>query len=277
MLSTVLKVLGGLLLLYAVMVFLAWWFQERLALPGSAGPLPAPSAFGMPEGERITVTTSDSVELKGWYLPPNPRPAPGSRAPGLIWFYGNLETVGDIAPILRELRPAGTGMVVLDYRGYGESAGKPTEEGLYRDGEAAWEFITAQPEIDGARVAAYGRSIGSVVALYLATEQPVRAVVLDSPFSSGRDMAKRHYRFLPTGLVRLKLDNVERAKKLTVPLLVFHGTEDFIAPLPMGRAVAEAGRAELVLLQGAGHNSTYDLGGASYREKMHSFLAEHLR
>ena len=86
-------------------------------------------------------------------------------------------------------------------------------------------------------------------------------------------MARRHYWFFPRFLIRHKLDNVARARELRAPLMVFHGTEDRLAPLTMGRAVAEAGHArELVLIEQAGHNDTYDLGGARYREKLHGFL-----
>lgn len=277
MLSIALKVLAALVIAYALVVLLAWRFQERIAFPGPGGPLPTPQAAGIPDGELIAVTTEDDVELRGWYLPPNPAPPEGARAPGLIWFYGNMETVGGIAPVLREFRPQGIGLVVLDYRGYGESGGAATEAGVYKDAEAAWRYLTQRPEIDTTRIAVYGRSIGSAVALYLATERPVRAVVLESPFTSGRDMAEEHYGMLPGWLVQLRLDNRERAQRLTAPLLVFHGTEDWIAPFEMGRAIAQAGRAELfVPLEGSGHNDTYTVGGASYRDTFHSFLGRHL-
>ncbi|MEE8193612.1 MAG: alpha/beta hydrolase [Gemmatimonadales bacterium] len=276
MISAVLKIIAVLVVLYALGVFLAWRFQDRVAFPAPRGALPAPAAVGIPDGELVEVTTQDGVTLRGWYLPPNPAPAEG-KAPGLLWFYGNMETIGGIAPVLREFRPPGIGMLVLDYRGYGQSGGRPTERGVYRDADAAWAYITSRPEIDDTRVAVYGRSIGSAVALYLATEQPVSAVVLESAFTSGRDMAEEHYAPVPSVLVELELDNVSRARELTVPLLVFHGSDDWIAPLPMGRAVAEAGRAEeFVVIDGAGHNDTYLEGGEEYRRRMHEFLREHL-
>ncbi len=276
MLSVALRVLAVLVVAYAAIVLLAWAFQERLAFPAPAGPLPTPVEAGIPDGQLVAVTAADSVRLKGWYLPPNPVPQ-ASSAPGLIWFYGNMETIGGIAPILREFRPPGTGLLVLDYRGYGQSEGKPTEKGLYRDADAAWQFLTQRPEIDSTRIAVYGRSVGSAVALYLATENPVRAVILESAFTSGREMAQEHYSMIPIGLLHLRLNNVERAARLTAPLLVFHGTDDWIAPLPMGRAVAEAGRAEeFVAIEGAGHNDTYDVGGAMYRDRLHAFLKKHL-
>ena len=276
MISAALKIIAVLVVLYALGVFLAWRFQDRVAFPAPRGALPAPSTVGLPDGELVEVTTQDGVTLRGWYLPPSPAPAEG-KAPGLLWFYGNMETIGGIAPVLREFRPPGIGMLVLDYRGYGQSGGTPTERGVYRDADAAWEYIASRSEIDSARVAVYGRSIGSAVALYLATEHPVSAVVLESPFTSGRDMAEEHYAPVPSVLVELELDNVSRARELSVPLLVFHGSDDWIAPLPMGRAVAEAGRAEeFVVIEGAGHNDTYLEGGEEYRRRMHEFLREHL-
>ena len=106
----------------------------------------------------------------------------------------------------------------------------------------------------------------------------MRAVVLDSPLSNAADMAREHYPFLPRFIMRLSLDNLERAARLTASLLVFHGAEDVIAPPSMGRAVAEAGHArELVLITGAGHNETYDVGAEQYRRKLFDFLAEMLR
>ncbi len=277
MLPVALKILAALVVAYALVVLLAWRYQDRLAFPGPKGRLPTPAEAGMPDGRVVAVTTTDSVTLRGWYLPPNPPPTDGTRAPGLLWFYGNMETVGGIAPIIREFRPPSIGLLVLDYRGYGQSDGRPTEKGVYRDAEAAWAYLTRQPEIDSTRIGLYGRSIGSVLALYLATERPAKAVVLESPFTSGRDMAEEHYSMVPRSLVRLRLDNLKRASRLAVPLLVFHGSEDWIAPPEMGRAIADHGRAEaFVLIEGAGHNDTYDVGGTMYRETMRAFLARHL-
>ncbi len=276
-LPSILRILAGLAIAYLVVLVLAWRFQNRLALPGSRARLIAPAQAGMPDGEIVNVITTDSVRLRGWYLPASPAPA-GGRAAALIWFYGNMETVSGLAPIVRWLRPPGVALLILDYPGYGESGGSPSEQGLYRGADAAWTYLTSRPEVDPSRIGIYGRSVGSAPALYLATTRPVRAVVLDSPLSSAADMARVHYAFLPRFIVRMSLNNVERAARLTAPLLVFHGTEDDIAPPRMGRAVAQAGHArELVLIQGAGHNETYDVGGEEYRKKLHEFLEEALR
>jgi fermentation-respiration switch protein FrsA (DUF1100 family) len=276
--ESLLRILAGLAVAYAVLVLLAWHYQEKLAFPAPRARLADPGAAGMSDGRRVTVLTSDGLQLSGWFLPPAPPPEPRTPAPGLLWFYGNFETVSSLAPLIWDLRLPGVALLILDYRGYGESEGKPTEPGLYKDGEAAWDFLASQAGVDSGRIAVYGRSLGAAVALHVATVRPVRAIVLDSPFSTGRDMARLHYPLLPSFIVRLSLDNVGRASRVQAPLLVFHGTADNIVPLRMGRAVAEAGRArELVLLEGAGHNDTYDVGGRRYREKLHAFLGEALR
>ena len=205
------------------------------------------------------------------YLPP--RPAPSQPAPGLVWFPGNAETVASLAPVVRELRPPGVGVLILDYRGYGESSGTPSEAGLYRDAEAAWGYLASRPDIDRARIAVYGRSLGTVAALDVAVTRRVRAVVLDAPFTSARDLARLHYWYLPRSLLRLDLDNLERARRLRAPLLVFHGTVDAVVPIAMGRAVAAAGHArEFVAVAGAGHNDLHEVAGDRYTGTFLRFL-----
>src|SRR6185503_19573903 len=146
--ATLFRVVGVLAALYVLVSVLAWKYRDRLAFPGPRNQLPSPRDFNIQGGDTVTVKTSDGVALKGWYLPPNPLPAKGTRAPALIWFYGNMETIRSMGAIIRDFRPAGTGLLVLDYRGYGESGGEPTEAGVYIDAEAAWTFITTRPEID---------------------------------------------------------------------------------------------------------------------------------
>ena len=258
---------------YAIVLALAWRFQERLAFPGALGILPDPSALGFPEGERISLRARDGATVTGWYLPPRDS-AWGKPAPGFLWFHGNRENIEGIAPVIRALRPPAAGVVVIDYRGYGESRGRVSERGMYADGEAAWDYLAARPEIDSVRIAVYGRSIGSTVALHVATTRPAAAVILDSPFTSANDMARRHYPFFPRFLRRLRLDNVGLAAGLDVPLLILHGADDYIAPVEMGREVAAAGRAtDLVIFEGAGHNDMYSWDLDRYREALTSFLS----
>jgi hypothetical protein len=263
------KALVLLVAAYAAFAALLWWQQERIAFPAPRTPLPAPADVGL-SGTRIATTTADGVTLRGWYLPPDsgvPRPSPG-----LLWFPGNAETIAGIWPLLAAWRPAEFGLLILDYRGYGTSDGSATEAGLYRDGEAAWDALVEHAEIDPRRVVVFGRSLGTAVALHVATVRPARAVVLESPLSRAADLRRVHYRFLPGALLRLRLDNVARASRLDVPLLVFHGADDRIVPPTMGRDVAAAGRGDFQLIAGAGHNETFAVGGTWYRDTMAAFL-----
>jgi uncharacterized protein len=269
----VIRILLGLLLAYAALVVLAWLFQERIAFPAPRAPVPDPKQVGA-SGERVELAMGDGTRLVGWYLRAVEGGEGRSKAPALLWFYGNGENIASIWPILRDFQPPGTALLVIDYPGYGASGGRATEARLYQAAEVAYGALVQRPEVDRARIYVYGRSLGSALASYVAAEHDVAGLVLESPFTSARDMARQHYPFLPRFIVRLRLDNLAQMRRVRCPLLVFHGTADRIAPPEMGRRVAAAapGPVELVLIHGAGHNDTYDVGGREYRDKVWEFV-----
>src|SRR6266571_2106098 len=292
----VLRILIGLGLAYLVLLLLAWQFQDRLAFPAPRAKLPDPKRVGVENGERVELVSADGTKLVGWYLAPkklevgggrgrlgevgavrNNLPQPPLASPtsaGLLWFYGNGETVAAIWPIVREFQPPGTAVLVLDYPGYGGSGGRATEGALYAAADAAYAALTARPDVDPQRIYVYGRSLGSAVATYTAAHHPVAGLILESPFTNAAAMAKYHYGLLPRFLLRLSLDNVANVRRVRCPILVFHGDADRLVPTAMGIAVAAAaaGPVEVVLIHGAGHNDTYDIGGRSYRDKMWQFI-----
>jgi uncharacterized protein len=251
----------------------AWRFQERIAFPAPRAPLPIPLPQGLHDAERVTLTMRDGTKLAGWYIPPFPRPSPPFAA--LLWFYGNGETIAAIWPVLREFRPPRAALLVVDYPGYGASEGRSTEPAIYEAADLAYTALAARPGVDPARVRVYGRSLGTAAAIHVAATHPVAGLVLESPFTNARDMARRHYAPFPRVLVRIKLDNLATITQVRCPVLVLHGTHDRLVPLEMGKRVAAAtsGRVELVLIDGAGHNDTYDMGGLAYRDKVWAFLA----
>src|SRR5437764_14131170 len=272
-----LRIALGLALAYVVLVILAWRFQERLAFPAPRAPLPDPKRVGVANGETIDLTTEDGTRLVGWYLAStilHQPPQPSQPAAGLLWFYGNGETVAAIWPIVREFQPPGTAVLVLDYPGYGGSGGRATEGALYAAADAAYAALTARPDVDPRRIYVYGRSLGSAVATYTAAHHPVAGLIVESPFTNAAAMAKYHYGLLPRFLLRLSLDNVANVRRVSCPILLFHGDADRLVPTAMGMAVAAAaaGPVEVVLIHGAGHNDTYDIGGRSYRDKMWRFI-----
>jgi hypothetical protein len=269
----VLRIALGLALAYAALVVLGWLFQNRLAFPSPRGPVPNPGQLGIPHGERLELRLADKTTLVGWYLHPlDASPGPGMA---LLWFYGNGENVSRIWPVLREFQPPGTALLVLDYPGYGESGGTATEDALYAAADAAYGLLVTRLGPDS-RIVIYGRSLGTAVAIHTAATHPAAGLILESPFTSAREMARLHYPAMPTRLVRLRLDNLATIRATRCPTLVFHGDADRLVPIRMGRRVAEAapGPVELVTIGQSGHNNTYDVGGRAYRDKVWAFVAQ---
>jgi uncharacterized protein len=260
---------------YLALVGLAWLFQERLAFPAPRHPLPEPLPTGVADAQVVALLMLDGTRLAGWYLPPRP-PTPHlpHASPALLWFYGNGETIGTIWPVLRDFRLPGVAILAVDYPGYGASSGRASEASLYAAAEVAYEDLVSRPEVDRTRVFLYGRSLGSAVATHLAARRPVAGLVLDSPFTSARDMSRRHYALVPPFLLRLHLDNLATIGRIRCPVVIFHGTADRLVPVEMGEQVAAAapGPSELVLIPGADHNDTYTRGGHAYGDKLRRFI-----
>jgi len=263
---------------YLVILLVLWTMQERITFPAPKAPLPDPvQTLGY--GERIELKMQDGTNLVGWYL--SPAPAPQSAAsrrtppfPALLWFYGNGETIAAIWPIIRDFRPPNAALLVLDYPGYGGSGGRTTEAGLYEAADLGYRELTRRPEVDPKRIYVYGRSLGSAAATHVAATHEVAGMILESPFTSARAMAARHYAIFPTVLVRMRLDNMGRIENIRCRSLIFHGNTDKLVPMEMGKALAAAagGPVEFVVIEGAGHNDTYDMGAEAYREKMAAFV-----
>jgi fermentation-respiration switch protein FrsA (DUF1100 family) len=261
----------GLAGLYVVLSVVLWALQEKITFPAPRANLPDPlKTLGY--GEQIELRMHDGTKLVGWYLPPLRRPSPPSAA--LLWFYGNGETIGAIWPIIRDFRPPNAALLVVDYPGYGASGGRATEAGVYEAADLAYNALVARPEIDRHRIYVYGRSLGTAVATHTAATHGVAGLILESPFTSARAMAAKHYGIFPRFLVRLQLDNVGAISRVHCPILIFHGTADMLVPITMGREVAAAagGPVEFVMIEGAGHNDTYDLGGNAYKAKLAAFV-----
>jgi fermentation-respiration switch protein FrsA (DUF1100 family) len=168
-----------------------------------------------------------------------------------------------------------TDVLLFDYRGYGRSEGRPDEEGTYRDGRAAYNYLVRECGLAPDRIILFGESLGAAIAVQMATELQARALVLESPFTSIRDMARSVYPFLPVGsLLRTRYDNLAKIQQVTVPLLVLHGTHDRTVPFAQGKRLFEAAREpkRFFGIEGAGHNDTFYVGGEAYWEVWRRFL-----
>jgi hypothetical protein len=211
--------------------------------------------------------TSDGVRLHGWWLA-----HPDARV-ATLFLHGNAGNVTHRAGHMREIHQAGSSVLVIDYRGYGNSEGRPTERGLYADADAGYRYLVDAgypPE----RIVLHGESLGCAVAVDLAARRPRRGLILEAPFTSARDVAGR---VLPVigPLVIWGFDSKRKIPGVRAPVLVIQGTHDEVIPVDLGRALFDAAREpkSYWAVDGAGHNDILEVAGPRYRERLAAFYA----
>jgi len=253
-----LLMLGGLAACQRAMIF----------RPGDG--CPSPAEAGMPDMIAVPLSTRDHLVVTGWYAPPT-RPEGGT----VLLLHGNSGTLADRAWKARILLNAGFGVFLVGYRGYGGNPGAPSEQGLYNDGRAALAWL----KIGGvapSRLALFGESLGTGVAVQLASEAEIGAVVLEAPFTRLPELAPALVGAALAGLLMVDhFDNLAKIGAVTAPLLLIHGERDATVPVAMGRRLlaAAAPTAEATFLPAAGHNDLWRHGAG---EAALDFLGRHL-
>jgi pimeloyl-ACP methyl ester carboxylesterase len=203
-----------------------------------------------PDVAEVFLTAADSTRIHAWHL--------GSGAPLVLYFGGNAEEVSWMIEAASAEVP-GASWLLLDYRGYGQSAGAPSEKALVADALALYDHAVRQPGVDPRRVYAFGRSLGSGVAVALAAERPLAGVILATPFDSLAAVAKRYYWYLPVDLMlKHRFDSIALAPNLKQPLLCLISARDEVIPPVHGERLFDAwgGVKRRIILEDAGHNTT---------------------
>ncbi|MCB2192155.1 MAG: alpha/beta hydrolase [Deltaproteobacteria bacterium] len=261
------RVVLGLLLLGISLLGCDGFIERQVFFP-EQGFYAQPGDFGL-SAQDVWLSTSDGVRLHGWYLP-----APG--ASNLVLFcHGNAGNISHRLENLALMHQAGMAVFIFDYRGYGHSQGKPSEQGMYLDAEAAWQWAQAQAAKQGGQVVIFGRSLGGVAAVYLASRQQPAGLILESTFTNLGAMAKT---FFPVpglgGWLKGRFNSLGRAPRVSCPVLMLHGDADDIVPYRLGRELYQAlpQPKQFVTLEGAGHNDTYIVGGAAYFSRLEEFV-----
>lgn len=240
------------LVLALVMVALLWLFQRRLIYLPTVEEVPA-AASVLPGAEDVRFRTADGLTLNAWFVPE----AGGTRRATVVMFNGNGGNRADRAPLAAELSRAGLAVLLVDYRGYGDNPGSPSEPGLLADARAARAYLDRREDVDPERIVYLGESLGAAVALQLAVEQPPAALVLRSPFTSLAEVGQLHYPLLPVrALLNDRFDSIRHVRRLQTPVLVVAGERDGIVPPGQSRRIAQAAPnlEGFVLVEGADHN-----------------------
>ncbi len=269
--NTSVKLLLGLVVVYAAICALVFFTQRRLQyLPTRERP-ELPHAAPFDQIREVTLRTADGLELGAWHWPARDPGAPNGDIT-LVAFHGNGGHRGHRLGILRALNATGAGVLMPDYRGYGENAGAPTERGLYLDGEAAVAW--ARREVGG-RLVLLGQSLGGGVATELAARHEPDGLILINAAASLLDIARGAYPWLPVGLLmRDRFEAEARIPAVGCPLLAIHAARDTIVPIELGRRLFEAARGpkEFWEVRDAGHNDLLEVAGAEYVRRIRAFL-----
>lgn len=229
-----------------------------------------PAHLGM-AFEEVRLRASDGPSLHAWWIPAEkPRGA-------LILCHGNAGNMAhriDKAVLFREM---GLSVLLFDYRGYGTSEGAPSEEGTYRDMDAAVEYVQKVRGVPPSATLFWGESLGAAVALESAMRHPCSGLILESGFTSLPDMARAVYPLVPAFLVRMRYESLRRIGGLTVPVLILHGPADEIVPYSMGRELfAAAPRTKRFSDLRGGHNDGGILVSPEAQRALGNFLDETL-
>ncbi|MEO1621943.1 MAG: alpha/beta hydrolase [Cyanobacteria bacterium J06632_3] len=225
----------------------------------------------------LSVGDGDAPEkVHGWWIP-----AVADDAPVVIYLHGNGSNISDNMERGLRFQRLGAHVLMIDYRGYGQSVGPfPNEQRVYEDAEAAWTHLTQQRQISADDIVIYGQSIGGAIAINLASNHPDAAgLIIESTFSSMRDMVSNNFPGLPwvvpiDWLLTNRFESDKKVRSLPMPILIMHGTTDRVIPFSIGQKLYAAlpDNHTALWIENAGHSDMPDVGGEEYENALETFL-----
>ena len=254
---------------YGLLVVVVYLMQGRMLylaeVPGRALTM-TPADVGM-DYQDVSIETADGVTLHGWFIT-------GRSSQVLLFFHGNAGNISHRLDSIAQFRDLCLSVLIIDYRGYGQSEGRTTEKGIYRDADAAWRYLIESRSIAATDVVIFGRSLGASVASWLAARHQPLALILESSFTSVPDVAQDLYPWLPARwLSRLSHATRDFVQEVHCPVLVIHSRDDEIIPFHHGEAVFESANEPRTLLAIHGtHNDAFLRDERVYVEGLRTFL-----
>jgi alpha-beta hydrolase superfamily lysophospholipase len=222
--------------------------------------------------ENVSFETSDGVRLSGWFIPKE-------NASGVILFcHGNAGNISHRLETIQILHELGLATFIFDYRGFGQSEGKPSEHGTYSDAEAAWQYLVRERKVHPNQIIIMGRSLGGAIAAWLAWNHTPGALILESTLTSVTDVAAKLYPYLPIKLLlRFKYNTVEYLSRVKCPVLIVHSRDDEMMPFAHGQRLFETAEEPKQFLEITGaHNDGFITSGRRYQEGLNIFISENL-
>ena len=270
--NTAVNALLVLFLVYASLCAYVYFAQPRLVFfpRPTIGQTPADRGLAY---EDVRMNTLDGETIHGWYIPVK------RAAKHVLFLHGNAGNISDRWNTIAVLNGMGHAVLIVDYRGYGYSSGRPSEAGTYLDALTAWDYLTTTRSVNPQDIVIYGRSLGGAVAVWLAAEHDPGGLIIESTFSRMVDMGAHHYPYLPARLLtRIRYDSLSRIANVHCPVFSAHSRDDETVPFELGRALADAAPKlkRFVVLTGA-HNESFFNGGADYQQQLDTFIHDSAR
>ena len=219
--------------------------------------------------EEVFLDTEDGVRLHGWYIPRH------ESKQTLLFFHGNAGNISHRGASVEIFHRLGLNVFIFDYRGYGKSQGKPDEKGLYKDARAAWRYLSKERGFGPEEILLFGRSLGGAVAAELAAEIQPGGLILESTFSSAKDVANAVFPILSRLIfLRYDFDTAAHVRRVACPVLVLHSPDDEIIPFRLGEKVFQAANEPKSFVKMMGdHNSGFLMSQADYERTLGAFVS----
>lgn len=260
------KIFLGLIIFIIVFVAYVRFMEATSIFYPSRLMVHSPRMVNLPF-EDVYFETSDHVKLNGWLVKAPPATAT------ILFLHGNAGNMSDRLDKILLFYKMGLNVFIVDYRGYGNSDGHPTEKGMYRDAQAAWDYLKTRQDIDTGKIIGYGESLGGSGVVDLAVHRPLAALILDSSFSSAADMAQKILPVVPSFILSVKLDSVGKIKNISAPKLIIHSPDDEMIPYAQSQKLLEAAPEPKEFLKITGtHNDGYTMARDVYVSGIYSFL-----
>ena len=265
--------IGTAVLLYLAIVALMWFAESRLIyFPGAERRLTPPAAGLQLQVERAEFTTEDGVQLVGWIMPA----VDGTSGFWLLVCHGNAGNLSqfDRPAHYAALRQLGLNLFAFDYRGYGESGGAPSEHGLYRDADAAYRYLRKERGVPPERIIVFGHSLGSAVAIDLASRTQVAGLIVEGGLISVVQRGQELYPFIPVRwIARTRFNSIDKIPEVRAPKLFLHAVADEVIPLSHGRRLFQAAADPKTLVELAGtHSDAFAVDSGRYFASIADFV-----